>query len=607
MKPDTRSHHLTDDQTESADHDLAELRASNLLRSMDGLVRLGQTLASAETGANQTVIAEALVSHLADHGGLERAGVFLFDQDFALQPSVFHPLIDQPLFEQLIDEAITQGLLGTVLQTNRAWLEPTNMRGHTLLLRALGTRDADLGVYVALIPTGLGLTDDAAFNSALDAALNLVAFALDSVRLQADLLRQNEELQQSVARRTRDYAVAAEQAEAAARAKGDFLATMSHEIRTPMNGIVGMLDVLRLDDRLEPDQQDTIRTAAGCASNLLSLLNDILDLAKIESGRLDVERIPFTPRELCEEIAAVQGPAANTKGITLELDIGRGCDVGYLGDPARLRQVLFNLVGNAIKFTEHGSVTVRCGTEAADSQDAVLAFAVTDTGIGISDEAQASIFESFTQADSSTSRRFGGTGLGLSISSRLVGLMGGQLAVESTLGAGSTFHFSLPLKRSASGPQLDGETQPTASVRKLRDLSVLVVEDNAVNQVVVKRMLSHLGCQIDLINDGALLIEHLANATPDVVLMDIEMPLMDGYTATQKLREFELAHERTRLPVIALTAHALSEHQRKATAAGMDDYLAKPITIDRLRKVLTRWSTPGAPPQDDVSESAELI
>ena len=295
--------------------DLASLRATSLLRAMDGLVRLGQTLASQETGTNQTVIAEALLDHLHTHGGIDRCGLFLFDENFTLQPVVFKPQIDSALFEQLIDDAIDQGLLAATLQSTRTVYQADFSARQTLLLRSLGTRDADLGVFIALIPSGLGLPEDPAFNSALDAALNLVAFAFDSVRMQSDLLRRNEELQQSVAVRTRDYATAAQAAEAASRAKGDFLASMSHEIRTPMNGIVGMLDILRVDKRLEPDQRDTLATASNCATNLLSLLNDILDLAKIEAGKLTIEHIPMTPGEVLRNVADVQGMAADTKGL----------------------------------------------------------------------------------------------------------------------------------------------------------------------------------------------------------------------------------------------------------------------------------------------------
>ena len=375
------------------------------------------------------------------------------------------------------------------------------------------------------------------------------------------------------------------EAEEASRAKSAFLANMSHEIRTPMNGVLGMLALLQ-DDPLPDSQQQKVKVAHESGRALLGLLNSILDLSKIEAGRLEYEQIPFDLRELVSQTAELFSSRARAKGIELEVRYDETLGRAWVGDPTRLRQVLSNLVGNAVKFTETGSVvlSVRPGDESADS----VRFEVADTGPGIEPAALQRIFDFFQQADNSITRTHGGSGLGLALSRQLVRGMGGRLDVSSEPGKGSTFGFTLPLVPAEGTQPEAGEPVAAAASRPRFDgRRVLLVEDDTVNQLVARGFLARLGLDVEVAGNGEEGLAALETGDYDLVLMDCHMPVLDGFEATRRLRARETGG--TRIPVVALTASAMEQDRQRCRASGMDDFLVKPLDAQVLERVLERW------------------
>lgn len=397
-------------------------------------------------------------------------------------------------------------------------------------------------------------------------------------------------------------------AERATRAKSDFLATMSHEIRTPLNSIIGMADVLS-STPLTPEQKRYVEVFQRNGISLLNLINDILDLSKVESGKIELETVPFDLREVISRAIEVIDGRAKAKNLELKRNLAASVPVYLTGDPNRLRQILINLLGNALKFTERGYLEVRVEQDPEDSSPGSLRFAVSDTGIGIPEDKVALVFESFTQADSSTTRNYGGTGLGLTISRQLVELMGGRIWVESEIERGSTFFFTVKLGVPQEQPRAQALLEgPQVSVNDL-GLRILLVDDAEDNRFLIRSFLKDSNCSFEIAKNGAEGVDKFRAGRFDVVLMDVEMPVMDGYTATREIRRYEQEAGIPATPVMALTAHAFAEMAEKSKAAGFTAHMSKPIRKTTLLEVLASYSTHAQPaePLGEAEPAGELL
>ena len=567
---------------------------SDLIDSLHTIATPDDVLLQFDGEPDTTTILDAVWLRIKKIIAIKEMGFLLLDEeglDFNLE--YFQPADAFNNISQISEAAIKEGTFSWALNQNRAVVLHGDKNHTSRLFHTVAIRGKVIGMFIA--------TFDYDSNSVTEATLGLLSIiilncanTIEASTLNMKVREQNEVLETRIEERTRELGIEKNRAEEASAAKSNFLAAMSHEIRTPMNGVMGMAQVLS-STNLTEEQQFYLNTILDSGSSLLTVINDILDFSKIEAGKMLLENNEFNLKTISNDVIRLFDSKAEEKNIQLLLNIDDDCPIELIGDSLRIKQVLQNLVSNAIKFTAQGIIKINIsGTKTSDNT-ATFVLKVIDQGIGIDKKSQGKLFSDFTQVDSSTTRKFGGTGLGLAICKQLVTLMHGEIGVQSQSGKGATFWLTLSLPINNNSNAEDKKSlNLNSEQRSMLTGKILLVEDNAVNQMVAKAFLQKFGLKPDIAENGLIAVQKFESESYDLVLMDCQMPVLDGFEATLKIREIERSDTSKKvspLPIVALTANVHDKDKERCTAVGMNDYLSKPISEKELYFILSKYLT----------------